>query len=81
MWLRLAALAAFAIAPCVHAQAPSPAVPPDVLTLDDAIARAPQNRLVDIEDVGNTCAFLASDAARALTGEVTYVDGGFNIMA
>lgn len=49
--------------------------------IDDAIARAPQNRLVDIEDVGNTCAFLASDAARALTGEVTYVDGGFNIMA
>lgn len=39
MWLRLAALAAFAIAPCVHAQAPSPAVPPEILTLDDAIAR------------------------------------------
>ena len=39
MWLRLAALAAFAIAPCVHAQAPSPAVPPETLTLDDAIAR------------------------------------------
>jgi cobalt-zinc-cadmium efflux system outer membrane protein len=37
MWLRLAALAAFAIAPCVHAQAPSPAV--ESLTLDDAIAR------------------------------------------
>jgi len=39
MWLRLAALAAFAIAPCVHAQAPSPTVPVDSLTLDDAIAR------------------------------------------
>lgn len=39
MWLRLAALAAFAIAPCVHAQAPSPAVPPETLTLDDVIAR------------------------------------------
>lgn len=49
--------------------------------IDEAIARAPQNRLVDIEDVGNVCAFLVSDAARALTGEVTYVDGGFNIMA
>lgn len=51
MWLRLAALAAFAIAPCVHAQAPSPAVPPDVLTLDDAIARVarlhPDLRLFD----------------------------------
>lgn len=49
--------------------------------IDSAIERAPQNRLVDIEDVGNVCAFLVSDAARALTGEVTYVDGGFNIMA
>ena len=49
--------------------------------IDEAIERAPQNKLVDIEDVGNTCAFLASDASRALTGEVTYVDGGFNIMA
>ena len=39
MWLRLAALAAFAIAPCVHAQVPSPAVSPETLTLDDAIAR------------------------------------------
>lgn len=49
--------------------------------IDDAIERAPQNSLVDIEDVGNTCAFLASNGARALTGEVIYVDGGFNIMA
>ncbi len=39
MWLRLAALAAFAIVPCVHAQAPSPAVSPETLTLDDAFAR------------------------------------------
>ncbi|KRA51207.1 cation transporter [Pseudoxanthomonas sp. Root65] len=39
MWLRLAAVAAFAMAPCVHAQVPSPAVPPETLTLDDAIAR------------------------------------------
>ena len=38
MWLRLAALAAFAIAPCVRAQAPSP----DALTLDDAFARVAQ---------------------------------------
>jgi cobalt-zinc-cadmium efflux system outer membrane protein len=39
MWLRLAALAAFAIVPCVHAQVRSPAVFPETLTLDDAIAR------------------------------------------
>lgn len=49
--------------------------------IDEAIERAPQNRLVDIDDVGNVCAFLVSDASRGLTGEVTYVDGGFNIMA
>ena len=47
----------------------------------DAIARAPQNRLVDIEDVGMTCAFLISDAARGLTGQTVYVDGGHHIMA
>lgn len=39
MWLRLAALAAFAIAPCVHAQAQSPDVSPEVLTPDAAFAR------------------------------------------
>ncbi|EEG09395.1 enoyl-ACP reductase FabI [Pseudogulbenkiania ferrooxidans] len=49
--------------------------------IDDAIARAPQNRLVDIEDVGQTCAFLISDAARSLTGDTFYVDGGSHIMA
>jgi enoyl-[acyl-carrier protein] reductase I len=36
---------------------------------------------VDIEDVGMTTAFLVSDAARALTGETIYVDGGFHNMA
>lgn len=49
--------------------------------IDEATRRAPQNRLVDIDDVGHTCAFLVSDAARALTGQTIYVDGGFNIMA
>ncbi|OWY39828.1 enoyl-[acyl-carrier-protein] reductase [Xenophilus sp. AP218F] len=47
----------------------------------DAIARAPQNRLVDIEEVGMTCAFLISDAARSLTGQTIYVDGGYHIKA
>jgi enoyl-[acyl-carrier protein] reductase I len=49
--------------------------------INDAIERAPQNRLVEIEDVGQVAAFLISDAARALTGSTVYVDGGFNIMA
>jgi len=39
MWLRLAAAAAFAIAPCAQAQAPSPETSPGMLTLDDAFAR------------------------------------------
>lgn len=47
----------------------------------DAIQRAPQNRLVEIEDVGRVAAFLISDAAKSLTGDTIYVDGGFNIMA
>ena len=49
--------------------------------ISDAIARAPQNRLVDIEDVGMTCAFLISDAARGLTAQTVSVAGGHHIMA
>lgn len=42
---------------------------------------APLRRNVTIEDVGNTAAFLCSDLANGITGEVTYVDAGFNITA
>jgi len=49
--------------------------------IDDARRRAPLAREVDIDDVGALCAFLASDAARAITGDVHYVDGGFHILA
>lgn len=49
--------------------------------IEAAIERAPDNRLVDIEDVGATCAFLISDSGKALTGQTIYVDGGVNIMA
>ena len=41
---------------------------------------APMRAHVTKEDVGNTAAFLASDLAGAITGEITFVDGGFNIM-
>jgi enoyl-[acyl-carrier protein] reductase I len=51
------------------------------LLLNEAASRAPLGELVDIEDVGYTCAYLATPYARRLTGEVTYVDGGVNIMA
>ena len=43
-------------------------------------AAAPLRRAVTIEDVGNAAAFLCSDLAAGITGEVTYVDAGYNIM-
>ncbi len=46
--------------------------------LDHVEANAPLRRNVTIEDVGNAGAFLCSDLAGGITGEVTYVDGGFN---
>ena len=50
MWMRLAAVAAFALVPRAYAQAPAPVVP---LTLDDAIARValdhPDLRLIDAQ--------------------------------
>ncbi|MES2163386.1 MAG: enoyl-ACP reductase FabI [Pseudomonadota bacterium] len=51
------------------------------LLLRDAAARAPLGQLVDILDVGNTCAYLASQYAHRLTGSTVYVDGGLNIIA
>lgn len=39
---------------------------------------APLRRNVTIEDVGNAAAFLLSDLAGGITGEITYVDCGFN---
>jgi enoyl-[acyl-carrier protein] reductase I len=49
--------------------------------LERAQARTPEHRLVSIEDVGNLAAFLVSDAAAALTGNVEYVDAGYHIVA
>ena len=43
--------------------------------------RAPLGRTVTQEEVGNTAAFLCSDLASGITGEITYVDAGFNISA
>jgi len=41
---------------------------------------APLRANISIEDVGRTSVYLASDLSRAVTGEVIYVDGGFNIL-
>lgn len=42
---------------------------------------APLKRNITIEEVGNVAAFLCSDLASGVTGEITYVDGGFNTTA
>jgi enoyl-[acyl-carrier protein] reductase I len=42
---------------------------------------APLKRNVTIEDVGNAAAFLCSDLAAGITGEVLYVDSGFSQIA
>jgi enoyl-[acyl-carrier protein] reductase I len=43
--------------------------------------QSPLRRNVTIEEVGNTAAFLCSDLASGITGEITYVDAGFNTTA
>ena len=48
--------------------------------LDEVEKTAPLRRNVTIEDVGNAAAFLCSDLAAGITGEVTYVDSGYNII-
>jgi enoyl-[acyl-carrier protein] reductase I len=44
-------------------------------------ANAPLRRNVTIGEVGNVAAFLLSDLASAITGEITYVDSGFSTVA
>jgi len=47
--------------------------------LSKAADTAPMKRNVTIDEVGNVSAFLCSDLASGVTGEITYVDGGYNI--
>jgi enoyl-[acyl-carrier protein] reductase I len=48
--------------------------------LDKAKAKAPAHALVSIDDVGIATAFLAHDAARLITGETLFIDGGYHII-
>jgi enoyl-[acyl-carrier protein] reductase I len=71
----------------VHAVSPGPlatraasGIPEFDALLDKAEAKAPSRRLVSIEDVGVATAFLAHDAARLITGETLYIDGGYHII-
>ena len=48
--------------------------------LDHVEENAPLRRSVTIEDVGNVAAFLCSDLAAGVTGEITYVDAGYSVL-
>ncbi|MGY6631089.1 MAG: enoyl-ACP reductase FabI [Wenzhouxiangella sp.] len=48
--------------------------------LDHVETTAPLRRSVSTEDVANVAAFLCSDLAAGVTGEITYVDAGYNIV-
>ena len=71
----------------VHAISPGPlatraasGIPEFDELLEKAQGKAPTRCLVSIEDVGFATAFLAHDAARLITGETLYVDGGYHII-
>ncbi len=49
--------------------------------LSEYAKRAPLGRTVTTDEVGNVAAFLCSDLASGITGEITYVDAGFNTSA
>jgi enoyl-[acyl-carrier protein] reductase I len=71
----------------VHAVSPGPlatraasGIPEFDALLEKAKAKTPAHRLVSIDDVGAATAFLAHDAARLITGETLYIDGGYHII-
>ena len=71
----------------VHAISPGPlatraasGIPDFDELLHKAQETAPARSLISIEDVGLTTAFLAHDAARLITGETLYIDGGYHII-
>ena len=71
----------------VHAISPGPlatraasGIPEFDALLDKAKAKAPAKSLVSIDDVGVATAFLAHDAAKLITGETLYIDGGYHII-
>jgi enoyl-[acyl-carrier protein] reductase I len=49
--------------------------------LQDAVDRAPLRRNVDIDDVGAAALYLLSPLSKGVTGEIHYVDAGFNVTA
>jgi enoyl-[acyl-carrier protein] reductase I len=49
--------------------------------VEDAVARSPEHRLVDIAEVGRVVAFLIGGGASGMTGDTIYVDAGLHIVA
>ncbi|MBA3276465.1 MAG: enoyl-ACP reductase [Chloroflexia bacterium] len=45
-----------------------------------AIDKSPLGSVYDVKHVAGTAVFLASDAAAGITGDVIFVDGGYNVM-
>jgi enoyl-[acyl-carrier protein] reductase I len=71
----------------VHAISPGPlatrassGIPQIDALLEKTKAKAPARSLVSIDDVGAAIAFLAHDAAKLITGETVYIDGGYHII-
>jgi enoyl-[acyl-carrier protein] reductase I len=71
----------------VHAVSPGPLktrAASGIGHFDQLLARAqekaPMHSLVSIEDVGMATAYLATDAAKLITGETIYIDGGYHII-
>jgi enoyl-[acyl-carrier protein] reductase I len=71
----------------VHAISPGPlqtraasGIPEFDALLDKAKAKAPARSLVNIDDVGVATAILAHDAAKLITGNTVFIDGGYHII-
>ncbi|RVH63619.1 enoyl-[acyl-carrier-protein] reductase FabI [Sinorhizobium meliloti] len=69
-----------AISPGALATRAASGIPEFDALLEKTKLKAPANELIDIDDVGMATAFLAHDAARLITGQVLYVDGGYHIV-
>ncbi len=48
--------------------------------MEKAAARAPEHRLVSIDDVGAVAAFIVGDQAQSITGDTIYVDAGYHVV-
>ena len=69
-----------AISPGPLATRAASGIPDFDTLLQEAVQRAPLRRLVDIDEIGALCTFLAGDGAKAITGSTLYVDAGYHIL-